>query len=227
MTAAPATLDATLDALRHKLAELTQARSRPAVGTLATGCAALDRALGGGFVRGRLVELAGAWSSGKATFALRAAARVTAARRLCLYVDARGELYPPSAAALGVDLTRLLVVRPGVDGVARAGEIAARSGAFPLVVLDFPDRERVEDAAAGRLRAAAAAGGAVVLGLASRAGALAQAPLKLEAAPGVITVRKGGEAPPGTVIAWPEARVDRGYMPAVAAELGPVARRRR
>jgi hypothetical protein len=192
--------------------------SVPRAETLPTGHAALDQALGGGLPRGRLVELSGPWSSGKGSLALTAAARVTASRRLCAWVDARGELYPPSAAALGVDLGRLLVVRPPSGGSARAGEIAARSGAFPLVVLDLPDGERVEEAAAGRLRAAATGSGCVVVALAARPGALAQAPLKLEISDmgGVVTVRKGGAAPPGTRVAW----ADRGFTPAPKVGLG-------
>src|SRR5262249_59700210 len=113
MTAALSTPSITLEALKQKLGSV------PVVETLPTGCAALDQALGGGLPRGRLVELSGAWSSGKGSLALSAAARVTASRRLCAYVDARAELYPPSAAALGVDLVRLLVVRPPAGGAAR------------------------------------------------------------------------------------------------------------
>ena len=211
-----------LDSLREKLAQ-TSARSRPAPGEgtpLPTGCAPLDRVLGGGLPRGRLVEVTGAWSSGKATLALTAAARLTAMRRLAVYVDARGELYPPAAAALGVDLGRLLVVRPDcrqASGAARAGEIAARSGAFALVILDLREDDVIDAAAAGRLRAAAAGGGAVVLALASRPGALAQAPFKLETAAGVVTLRKGGAAAPGTRIAWQTATI------ATVATVAPVA----
>lgn len=202
----------TLEALKQKLG------SAQKVETLPTGCAALDQALGGGWPRGRLVELSGPWSSGKGSLALSAAARVTAARRLCVWVDARGELYPPSAAALGVDLVRLLVVRPPSGGAARAGEIAARSGAFPLVVLDLLDGERVEEAAAGRLRVAATGSGTVVVALAARPGALAQAPVKLEVSDmgAVITVRKGGAAPPGTRVTV----ADRGFAPAPKVGLG-------
>src|SRR5262249_4308965 len=140
----------------------------------------------------------------------------TASRRLCAYVDARAELYPPSAAALGVDLVRLLVVRPPAGGAARAGEIAARSGAFPLVVLDLPARERGQEAAARRPRPPGAGAGCVGVALTARPGALAQAPLKLEAQAGAVTVRKGGAAPPGTRVAW----ADRGFAPAPKVDLG-------
>src|SRR6185436_9737731 len=79
---------------------------------LPTGSARLDALLGGGWPRGRIVEVAGSWSSGKTSLLFASMAEVTRRRQLCAWIDARGELYPPSAAALGVDLDRLLVVRP-------------------------------------------------------------------------------------------------------------------
>jgi RecA/RadA recombinase len=183
-TAAPTALDE----LRKALA----VTSAPAVAPLPTGCEPLDAALGGGLPRGRLVELAGPWSSGKASLALAAAAQLTARRQLCAWVDGRGELYPPAVAALGVDLTRLCLVHPPPRGSARAAEIVARSGAFALVVIDLPDGEVVEEAAAGRLRAAAGAAPAAVVVLAPRAGALRQATVKLAVDRSGVTVAKGG-----------------------------------
>jgi RecA/RadA recombinase len=213
-----------LDSLREQIAQTKTMSVAVAGGSrpLSTGCCELDHVLGGGLPRGRLVEVSGAWSSGKATLALTAAARLTTERRLAVYVDARGELYPPAAAALGVELLRLLVVRPDcarASGAARAGEIAARSGVFPLVILDLPDGEVIDAAAAGRLRAVAAGAGAVVMALASRPGALAQAQLKLETKAGVVTLRKGGTAAPGTRVPW-HPTVDRTFAPAVTSDLG-------
>src|SRR5262245_5227193 len=135
--------------LRKSLA-LLAAPPAPAGPPLATGSAAVDMLIGGGLPRGRLVEMAGPWSSGKTALALAAAARVTAQGGLVAYIDARRELYPPAAAQLGVDLERLLVVRPppAAAAIARAGEIVARSRAFALVLLDFPEGQQLEDAAA-------------------------------------------------------------------------------
>src|SRR5688572_15791102 len=156
------------------------ALARPAAAPLPTGSPRLDALLQGGLPRGRVVEVAGPWSSGKTALLFGAMAELTRARRLCAYIDGRGELYPPSAAALGVELECLLVVRPPPKGSPRAAEIVARSGAFPLIVLDLPDGERVDDSASGRLRAAAAGGGSTVVALASRPGLVAQASVKLE-----------------------------------------------
>src|SRR5262249_53182005 len=177
-----------LEELRKVLAGTTA----PAVAPLPTGHAPLDSALGGGLPRGRLVELAGPWSSGEAALGLGAAARPTARGPPCGWVGARGGRYPPAAAALGVDLARLCVVRPPARGAARAAEIVARSGAFVLVVVDLPDGEVVEEAAAGRLRAAAGTAPAVVVALAPRPGALRQATVKLAIDRGMVSVAKGG-----------------------------------
>jgi RecA/RadA recombinase len=166
-----------LEELKKHLA-LAQPGDRAA--RLPTGSARFDALLQGGLPRGRVVELAGAWSSGKTALLFGAMAQLTRGKRLCAYIDGRGELYPPSAAALGVELERLLVVRPPAKGSPRAAEIVARSGAFPLVVMDLPDGERVDDAASSRLRAAAAGGGSTVVALATRSGQVAQASVKLE-----------------------------------------------
>jgi recombination protein RecA len=196
----------------------------PVAAPLATGHDRLDSILGGGLPRGRLAEVSGAWSSGKTALLLRAAARATGRKQLCAYIDGPGELYPPAAAALDVDLDRLLVVRPGTTREAtRAAEIVARSGAFPLVILDLPHDARVDESAAGRLRAAAAAHGAAIVALTLRPGALAQAVLKLEVAAEIVTLRKGGQAPPGTQVKLTRAFHDED-APALAGDL--VLRRR-
>lgn len=176
---------------------------------VATGWPAVDALLGGGLPRGRVAEIVGAPSSGKATLALAAAAGATAAGQLVAWVDARRELYPPSAAALGVELERLLVVRcpPEPAAVARAGEIVARSRAFALIVLDLPDGLRFSDGVATRLRAAAHDAGVAICALATARGAVAHAALRLQVttAPASPSLRrvtflldKGGAAPPGT-----------------------------
>lgn len=140
----------------------------------ATGLPEVDALLpGGGFPRGALSEIAGGPGSGKTALCLAAMARAMRGDGLAAFVDGRGELYPPAAAALGVDLDRLLVVRPGSDLIAAlwSGEALLASGAFEVVVLDLPParppRARAPlDAVARRLLAAAEKGGAVGLWLA-------------------------------------------------------------
>jgi recombination protein RecA len=180
--------------------------------TLASGWAEVDAVLGGGLPRGRLSEIAGARSSGKASLALATAARASAAKQLVAWIDGPGELYPPVAAAQGVDLERLLIVRTGSDGLAaaRAGEIVARSRAFGLVVMDVGERGSFPERAAARLRAAAFESGVTVVALVTRRGALPHAHCQLEVAglsgdPAAlrrfqVTVVRGGVQPGARVV---------------------------
>jgi protein ImuA len=194
-------------------AEIRRIERRPArrEGFVSSGLAAVDAALpGGGFPRGALAELAGGPASGKTAVALAVFAAL-APGDLAAYVDGRGELYPPAAAARGVDLARLLVVRPVRDGpfdrlrtsgarparlaheaaagdAARAGLWAAEallaSGAFAAVAVDVPVPRalRGADAVARRLQAAAEKGGAVGLWLGAADGLRVPAAVRVELA---------------------------------------------
>jgi hypothetical protein len=76
-----------------------------------TGLAALDRRLGGGFPRGQLSELVGPRSSGRTSLLLAALAAATARGEVVAVIDTFDMLDPASAAAAGVDLSRMLWVR--------------------------------------------------------------------------------------------------------------------
>ena len=136
--------------------------------------------------------------------ALAAAARATQAGLLVAYVDGRRELYPPAAAALGVNLQRLLVVRPTgtAAGLARATEIVAQSRAFALIVVDLPEGRRLDGQIASRLRATTHSSKAVVVVLAPTRGAVDGAVLCLAAQRQTLTVEltlhKGGARAPGS-----------------------------
>jgi protein ImuA len=173
--------------------EIRRIERRPArrEGFLPSGLAEVDAVLpGGGFPRGALAELAGGPASGKTGVALSAIASL-GERDLAAYVDGRGELYPPAAAALGVDLSRLLIVRPaaraapGRDpslGALWAVEALLASGAFAAVAVDagWPAALRGADAVARRLHAAAERGGAAGLWLSHGDGARPPAALRVE-----------------------------------------------
>jgi protein ImuA len=180
------------------LAELREAirqlEHRPArrSGIVGCGLAEVDRALpGGGFPRGAISELAGGLASGKTAVALALLASL-AGEDLSAWVDGCGEIYPPAAAARGVDLARLLIVRPAagarggpVQAALWASEALLGSGAFAAVVMDIPTRraERGWEAVARRLQAAAEKGGAVGLWLAPpRAALRVPAAVRLEVA---------------------------------------------
>ncbi|HET8541349.1 MAG TPA: hypothetical protein VFL83_15845 [Anaeromyxobacter sp.] len=168
--------------LREEIRRIERSPARRE-GRVPCGLVGVDAALpGGGFARGAISELSGGPASGKTAVALALVASL-GPEELAAYVDGRGELYPPAAAARGVDLARLLVVRPPVprpDGAASsadaarpglwAAEALLASGAFGAVVVDVPVPARLPgaDAVARRLQAAAERGGAVGLWLAPR-----------------------------------------------------------
>jgi hypothetical protein len=107
----------------------------------ATGVAAIDRALGGGLRRGHLSEIVGQRSTGRSAVVCRALAEAAGRGELVALVDACDRFDPQSAAASGLDLSRLLWVRDSGD-VARAIKamnLVLQAGGFGLVVLDLAD----------------------------------------------------------------------------------------
>ncbi|MFM8967287.1 MAG: ATPase domain-containing protein, partial [Vulcanococcus sp.] len=86
--------------------------SRMRVETSPTGALSLDLALGGGYPKGRVVEVYGPESSGKTTLTLHAIAEVQRRGGVAAFVDAEHALDPVYAAALGVDIENLLVSQP-------------------------------------------------------------------------------------------------------------------
>jgi hypothetical protein len=78
-----------------------------------TGIPEIDALLHGGFPVGALSEIVGPECSGRTSLALAFVAGMTQAGKVCAWVDVSDALHPESAAAMGVDLTRLLWVRCG------------------------------------------------------------------------------------------------------------------
>ena len=88
---------------------------------LSTTFVELDRALGGGLPRGRITEILGAATSGKATLAAKVLAAAHAERNaLVAWLDLPRTSDPDYLHRCGIDLSRLLVVRPrdGADALA-------------------------------------------------------------------------------------------------------------
>jgi len=107
------------------------------VNTIGSGALTLDVALGGGYPRGRVVEIYGPESSGKTTLALHAIAEAQKSGGIAAFVDAEHTLDPVYAAKLGVDTDGLLVSQPD------SGEMAldivdqlVRSSAVDVIVVD-------------------------------------------------------------------------------------------
>ena len=107
------------------------------VETTGSGSIALDDALGGGYAKGRIVEIYGPESSGKTTLALHAIAEVQRNWGTAAFVDAEHALDPKYAASIGVNIEELIISQP--DYGEQALEIVdalVRSGAVDLIVVD-------------------------------------------------------------------------------------------
>ncbi len=135
----------------------------------ATGLAAVDALIGGGFPSGRLCEIAGPLSSGRTSIAQALLAQVTRAGEWTALVDAADAFDPASAEAAGVALERVLWVRP--HGSEQAARVCARLlevRGFAVIALDLARPLRGPDplptSAWQKLaRAAAASGVALVV----------------------------------------------------------------
>lgn len=104
---------------------------------LPSGALSLDLALGGGYPKGRIIEIYGPESSGKTTLTLHAIAEIQRQGGTAAFVDAEHALDPAYAKRVGVDTDNLLVSQP--DNGEQALEIVetlVRSNAVDLVVVD-------------------------------------------------------------------------------------------
>ena len=96
-----------------------------------------DAALGGGYPKGRIIEIYGPESSGKTTLALHAIAESQKEGGIAAFVDAEHALDPLYAGKLGVNVDELFVSQPD------SGEMAldivdqlVRSAAVDIIVVD-------------------------------------------------------------------------------------------
>jgi len=107
------------------------------VETISTGALTLDLALGGGFPKGRIIEIYGPESSGKTTLALHALAEVQKAGGVAAFVDAEHALDPVYATAVGVDIENLLVAQPDTGETAlEIVDQLVRSSVVDVIVVD-------------------------------------------------------------------------------------------
>ena len=107
------------------------------VEVIPSGALSLDLALGGGYPKGRIIEIYGPESSGKTTLTLHAIAEIQKQGGTAAFIDAEHALDPAYAKRLGVDTENLLVSQP--DNGEQALEITetlVRSNAVDLVIVD-------------------------------------------------------------------------------------------
>jgi hypothetical protein len=173
----PAALDALLTRQLRSARELGRAHAETAAITaaartepLVTAVPAVDELLAGGLPRGRMVEIVGGRSSGRFSTVLAALAAATRAGEAAALVDLGDGLDPQAAAALGMDLSRLLWLRPLHLKQALAATEILLGGGFPMVALDLGSPPvpsgrggRAGEAAWLRLARAAQAQGAALL----------------------------------------------------------------
>ena len=106
--------------------------------SIPSGSIGLDHALGGGgYPKGRIIEIYGPESSGKTTLTLHAIAECQKAGGICAFIDAEHAFDRFYAEKLGIDLEELIISQP--DHGEQALEITdnlIRSGAVDIVVID-------------------------------------------------------------------------------------------
>jgi recombination protein RecA len=142
-------LDKRLEKLPPALASRLKIGGQSAGGaakrTLPTGFPAIDRQLpGGGLLTGALVEFAVTGAASLATTlglaacrsAQRAAEQLGGAVPWCAFIDPSRSLYAPGVAHAGVQLDRLLVVRPSIESLGRVALRAVESQCFAVIVID-------------------------------------------------------------------------------------------
>lgn len=107
------------------------------VQTTPSGALTLDLALGGGYPKGRVIEIYGPESSGKTTLALHALAEVQKQGGNVALIDAEHAFDPVFAKHLGVDVDALYMCQP--DSGEMALEVAdqlIRSSAMDMIAVD-------------------------------------------------------------------------------------------
>ena len=112
-------------------------QSKIDVELFSSGSLAFDLALGGGFPKGRIIEIYGPESSGKTTLALHAIAEIQKQGGQAAFIDAEHALDPAYARKIGVKTDDLLISQP--DNGEQALEICetlVRSGAVDLIIVD-------------------------------------------------------------------------------------------
>ena len=104
---------------------------------LPSGSLALDLALGGGWPKGRIIEIYGPESSGKTTLALHAIAEIQKQGGQAAFIDAEHALDPAYAKKIGVDTANLLISQPdNGESALEICETLVRSNAVDLIVVD-------------------------------------------------------------------------------------------
>ena len=136
------TLKEALETLEKKhgigtVMKLAKGQQLAKVDTLQTGVWSIDKALGGGFVCGRIVELYGNEASGKTTLALQVIVQAQKKGKKAAFIDVEHAFSMEYAQALGVNVSELFFSQP--DSAEAALDVAktlAQTGEFSVIVID-------------------------------------------------------------------------------------------
>jgi len=182
------------DALAAHLVPASRLEHEPRRARLATGLAALDAALGGGWPAGTLAELCGRRSAGRTSVLHASLAAALVREQAVALIDTASAFDPRSAEAAGVPLSRLLWIRAGARQALQAADLLIGAGGFGLVAIDFGEQSPHAPTAAWlRLRHAAERQGTTVLVIAPGrcAGAAATAAVNLQGAQPLFVAASG------------------------------------
>jgi hypothetical protein len=148
---------AIVQALAEQVRQCETARRCTPQATVSTGFAALDHLLpGGGLHRGTLAEWLPRDGAAATMLALAVARNACGEQGTLVVIDRRGTFYSLGAAACGIDLSRLLLVRPQNDRDESWAIDQALRSAGASAVLAWPDK--LDDHLFRRLQLAAEAG---------------------------------------------------------------------
>jgi len=104
---------------------------------VSSGSLTLDLALGGGYAKGRVVEIYGPESSGKTTLALHACAEAQKKGGKVVYIDTENALDPYYAQQIGVDVKNMVISQPDSGEQALSiAEIIMKNNAADVIVDD-------------------------------------------------------------------------------------------
>jgi recombination protein RecA len=123
------------EAILRRLARMNDSgpHSRP----IPSGFPSLDRMMGGGFPRGRMLEFFGPAGGGKTTLALQCIAHAQRLGFNAAFIDADQTFDGSYAATLGVDIAKLPLAQPAdAEEALEIASALAGSGAIDLIVVD-------------------------------------------------------------------------------------------
>src|SRR5581483_7801039 len=174
--------------LQKQFESVLQWQPRPTPELVRTGVSEVDAATGG-LPRGGLTEIFGSASSGRTSLLISILATATERQEICALVDAEDAFDPPSAAAAGVRLDRLLWIRCGrnVEHALKAADLLIHGGGFGVVAMDLGDTppqtaRRISLTSWFRLRRAVENTPTVLVEVAQQSNAKSLASLMLECA---------------------------------------------